>query len=314
MSTGIPRLRRCAVLGGNGAVGSMFTRLLRESGADVCIIDTVAPAGPAARFVHADITAPCAPVIKEVAASDLVLLAVPEAVALSALPLIARAVSKDALLADTLSVKSRIAAAVREYAPRAQAVSVNPMFAPSLGLAGRAVATVVLRGGPRVEEFLSLLMAHDARIVRLSPDRHDRVVAATQALTHATVLAFGLALGELGLTADELCAMAPPPHTLMLALLARITAGTPEVYWDVQAANPFAATAREALAGAAGDLLGLCDDKAAFTVSLVSAAQILGRRLADYQALCARIFKDMPSPDGPAGDPLPNAGPDDPSA
>src|SRR5205085_3465088 len=122
------------------------------------------------------------------------------------------AIPEDTLLADTVTVKSRVAAAVRA-ARRGDSVSLSPMFAPSLGIAGRPVVAVVIHDGPRARELLRLVSAWGGRVVSLGAERHDRLTAATQVLTHACVLAFRLALSELDLDVDELTSVAPPPYT-----------------------------------------------------------------------------------------------------
>ena len=116
------------------------------------------------------------------------------------------------------------------------------------------VAAVVTRGGPGATALLQLVESWGGRVVRYTPEEHDRTTAATQALTHAAVLSFGLALAQLGTEADQLAGPAPPPYLAMLALLARITGGSPAVYWDIQQANPYAALARQALAEGLGTL------------------------------------------------------------
>jgi chorismate mutase-like protein len=233
----VTALRRAVVAGGRGAVGSMFTDLLRGNGITVTVVD---PEG------QGDITAPDAGVASVVMAADLVLLAVPEPVALRALAPLAQLLRPSAVLVDTLSVKSRYAARLADLP--CEHVGLNPMFAPDLGMAGRPVAAVVTGGGPGVTAVLDLVRSWGGRVVPFSPKEHDITTAATQALTHAAVLSSGLALTRLGVEAERLAATAPPPHATLLALLARITGGSPEVYLDVQAANPHAPAARQALA------------------------------------------------------------------
>jgi hypothetical protein len=105
------------------------------------------------------------------------------------------------------------------------------------------------------------------------------------------VLAFGMALDALDVDLAELAEIAPPPHVTMLALLARITSGAPEVYWDVQAANPLAPDARRALADGARRLASLVDDgEPAFEAQLGRLRGMFGPRLGDYADLCARSF------------------------
>jgi prephenate dehydrogenase len=292
-------IRRCVVAGGSGAVGRLFTGLLAAAGRDVCVIDpepfTADTHG--IRHLKGDIAAPDGALRAELQDADLLLLAVPEPVALAAVPALVGVLPSHALLADTLSVKTRIAAAVADHAPGLQAVGLNPMFAPALGLPGRPVAAVVLRGGPLTEELLDLVATSGGRIARMDAERHDRLAAASQALTHATVLAFGQALSELDVNIEEMAAVAPPPHATLLALLARIASGTPEVYWDIQSANPLAGSARDALARGVDRLRDLArdGDEEDFAHHLDALSGVLGDRLPHYRTVCADLFTRMPS-------------------
>ncbi|MEU6084101.1 prephenate dehydrogenase/arogenate dehydrogenase family protein [Streptomyces sp. NPDC047108] len=297
--TAVPgRIRRCVLAGGSGAVGGLFTGLLTGAGIDVCVVDPAPPAaGAVVRHLPGDVTAPDEALRAELAATDLLLLAVPEEAALEAVRATAGSLRPGALLADTLSVKTRIAAAVADRAAGREAVGLNPMFAPSLGLDGRPVAAVVLRDGPLVTELLALVTGNGGRVVRVGAERHDRLAAASQALTHATVLAFGHALAGLDVDIEELAALAPPPHAALLALLARIASGTPEVYWDIQSANPYAGRAREALASGAARLEDITrdGDEKAFAHFLHELSGGLGDRLPHYRDLCAELFTRIPA-------------------
>jgi 4-amino-4-deoxyprephenate dehydrogenase len=294
-----PGLRRCVVAGGSGAVGRLFTAVLADAGLDVCAADpeTGGAARPGVRALKADITAPDDALRAELAACDLLVLAVPEPVALAATATLAGVLPRRALLADTLSVKTRIAEAVTARLPDHQAVGLNPMFAPALGLPGRPVAAVVLRDGPLVGELLALVTGGGAHVVRLDAERHDRLAAVSQALTHATVLAFGHALAGLGADIAELAAVAPPPHTTLLALLARISSGTPEVYWDIQSANPYASDARDALAHGVDRLRALArdGDEQDFERHLHQLSGVFGDRLEQFRDVCAGLFAELPA-------------------
>jgi prephenate dehydrogenase len=122
------------------------------------------------------------------------------------------------LAVDTLSVKTDIVAALAAHAGHLEAVSLNPMFAPALRFDGRRVAAVVGRDGPRARALLDAVDRRGGRVAELGADEHDRIAAVTQAV----VLAFGLALGELGVAVKDLGAVATPPHLTLPALLARL--------------------------------------------------------------------------------------------
>jgi prephenate dehydrogenase len=129
-------------------------------------------------------------------------------------------------------------------------------------------------------------------IAEVDADEHDVAAAATQALTHAAVLAFGLALDELGVAAEDLSAVAPPPHLTLLALLSRIGAGGPETYWDVQASNPYAHRARTALAAGLATLADAADHGSGddFAAILDRAHQSLGSYGDAYTRICEELF------------------------
>ncbi|MFJ1733475.1 prephenate dehydrogenase dimerization domain-containing protein [Streptomyces sp. NPDC088254] len=271
----------------------MFTALLVGSGLSVCVVDPQPPASthPGVRWIAGDISSPGEDVGAELARVDLLLLAVPEPVAVAAVPALMDVLPARALLADTLSVKTRMATTVRGYHGR-QAVSLNPMFAPALGMRGRPVAAVALHDGPLVDELLALVEAHGGRVVRMDAARHDRLAAVSQALTHATVLAFGHALHTLDANVEELIAVAPPPHATLLALLARISSGAPEVYWDVQSGNPLTADVHEALARGVEHLRDVVarGHAAGFEGLLSDAAGVLGERRRPLEDMCAHMF------------------------
>ncbi|MEN0134838.1 MAG: prephenate dehydrogenase/arogenate dehydrogenase family protein [Rhodococcus sp. (in: high G+C Gram-positive bacteria)] len=287
--------RTVALIGGSGDVGRMLATRLRSDGNTVRTIDIRFTDRSDADQMKGDVTDPSPELRAVVQAADVVILAIPESVALESIPFVVAGLRDHALLVDTLSVKSRFDAALRESALRGGAVGINPMFAPSLGPEGRPVAAVTYRDGGGVEWFLSTLSGWGSSVVRLDAEHHDRLTAATQALTHAGVLAFGLALAELGVDGAELTAVGTPPHLVSLALLARVGGGVPEVYRDIQAGNPYAGDARRALAAALATLAdtvehGSEDD---FAALMSRATSPLGDRHEPLARLCADLFTDL---------------------
>lgn len=302
MSTG-----DAVVVGGNGAVGKLLCEMLARDDRSVVSVDL-----PGASPTHAgdppeqaaaaerqgsqsrirtevgNILDPSAKLADILAGAELVVLAVPEHVALGTPLSLFDGVP---LLVETLSVKSGFASAVRASSRRDAVLGINPMFAPALGFDGRPVACVTHRPGTSAEDFVARITAWGGRIVDVDPDTHDRVAAATQALTHASVLAFGSALAALEVDAALVDAVAPPPARTMLALLARIAGGEPEVYWDVQAGNPYARAARVALVEAATRIDAAVapgtDTDFADAVARAGAAVPDSR---SYLSLCADLF------------------------
>jgi prephenate dehydrogenase len=306
---GVLQGERCVVAGGAGAVGGLVVELLLGAGADVLVVDVAPPpaeSGQVCAYVRGDVRAMDSWLVAEMRLADIVVLAVPERVALAAVPALARQLRPGGLLVDTLSVKTGIVAALAAHAGHLEAVSLNPMFAPALGFDGRAVAAVVVRDGPRARALLEAVGRRGARVAEVGADEHDRVAAATQALTHAAVLAFGLALDELGVAVDDLVALATPPHLTLLALLARIASGEPQTYWDVQAGNPHAGRARTALAAGLATLADAADygTERDFASILERARGSLGPDGDAHARRCEALFAIARSPARPrAGHP-----------
>ncbi|MDG3016823.1 prephenate dehydrogenase/arogenate dehydrogenase family protein [Speluncibacter jeojiensis] len=287
------------VVAGGGAVGQWVAAMMRAAGDAVVVTD---PDNAAAQL-HSDITGPDAPLRDALRAADTVVLAVPAQAALAAIPVLAPDLRDGALLVETLSVKAQAARAVAAAGGRWQALGINPLFSPDLEPRGRPVATVGHRSGPRTEDFLELLGRQGCRVVPVEADAHDRLSAATQALVHAAVLTFGLALSDLaqsdpGLSPELLEAAATPPAATAMALLARIGGGTPEVYWDVQSGNPHGAAVRKLLGAAAARIGSVVDNgtEGDFADLMQQATAGLGERLGDHRATALRLFTVLSGP------------------
>ncbi|TDC60421.1 prephenate dehydrogenase [Micromonospora sp. KC207] len=284
--------RRCVVVGGGGAVGAMFADLLRQSGSDPLIVDLVPGGTDPVRWLVADITDPDPASAEAITRADLVLLAVHEQVALKAVGPVTDLMRPGAVLADTLSVKTRMAAELEARAIDIQHVGLNPMFAPAAGMPGRPVAAVVTRDGPGVTALLGLVERWGGRLVRCTPEQHDRTTAASQALTHAMILSFGLALPKLGVDVEQLTATAPPPHLTLLALLARVLDGSPEVYEEIQRVNPYANAARQALADGLRAFTSVVDDgEQGLDATFEDLRRLMGTGLGEHQKRCREVVR-----------------------
>ncbi|HEU5155870.1 MAG TPA: prephenate dehydrogenase/arogenate dehydrogenase family protein [Streptosporangiaceae bacterium] len=240
---------RSVIIGGQGAVGRLFAWLLRSEGAVTLVDLRQGTPMPGVSSMVADVRSPDPRLTAELARADVVVLAVPADIGAAATAAVAPHLRRGALLAETLSVKAPIADAMERAADRhgLEALGVNPMFAPDLGFQGRPVVIVEVRGGERSRRLQTLIRAGGGRLVPVSAADHDRLTAALQVATHAGILAFGRALQILDADIATLVAAGPPPHRTLLALLARIVTGTPEVYRDIQVAHPHAHAARLAL-------------------------------------------------------------------
>lgn len=286
------------VVGSAGAMGSLLVGLLDQvTDVEVTAVDLVsAPQPTLGRELIGNIESISPDLAAVLSTVDVVMLALPEGVAERAAAEVFATVRSTALVVDTLSVKtgwfSKVAAHLQGTEPRPEVLSINPMFAPALGFPGRGVAVVSVHDGPRSGWFRDLLGRWGADLIVMEPDEHDRFMASIQAATHAAVLAFGLAMADLGHDLDRLWPALTPPHRTMLALAARICAGDAHVYHDIQHANPYAAPARQAVMDGLRSLSSASEHEspAAFGELLERVADSLASHRSDLERHCVTLF------------------------
>jgi prephenate dehydrogenase len=295
-------LARCALVGGNGAVGRLFAGALAAAGRELTVLDAAPHPHPRLprldTYVSLDARRPSAALRDALAGVDCALLALPEAAALDALPHVLAALPAGALLVDTLSVKTELARAALAADAPVELCSLNPMFAPALGFAGHVVLAVELAPGPRSRALLALLRERTRVVALADAEAHDRMTAALQVAVHAGVLGFGLALAQRDVELDALLARAPPPFLALLALLARIASGEPATYADIQRANPFAGEARAALADALAQLDAAARDPDPRRVEalVADAGALLGPHREALAAQAATLLAQLRAP------------------
>jgi prephenate dehydrogenase len=287
------------VVGGSGAVGALLVERLVAMGVigEMYVVDRRSPGDlPQVTWNQDDICNPHEQTRLLIESVDLVILATPEEAAIAGLRALLPRMKQGSLLVDTLSVKSRFAQALEGVTTQAELLGINPMFAPSLGFAGRSVVAVPYAAGEQAAAFLDFVRSQGSDVVRLSAEEHDRACAALQVATHAAVLSFGIALRAANYDLTTAARIAPPPHRTLLALLARIVSGDPEVYRDIQVANPFAAGMRAQLVAAhrhLDDVVGEGDTES-FNRLIVDLRAMFADSDADYARLCARLFEVDP--------------------
>ena len=267
------------ILGGAGAMGTLLARQLKQAGARVLGCDLRSPnhSTDFDDFVTADVLHPPRERLDEWSRCDVAIVALPHEPALAAIAALAPMLPADALLVDTLSVKTPVHDLLISRPPRCEYLSINPMFAPSLGFAGQSVLAVAERAGPKSEAFTKLMESWGSTVVLRSAEEHDRLCAVMQTATHLLLLCLGKVMSQSGVEPADLLAVAPPPHRLCLSLLSRILSGAPETYWDIQRDNPQAGAIRQQLADAIVHFGKQFDsnDAAAFAATLAEMRQAI---------------------------------------
>ena len=180
--------------------------------------------------------------VAEVAACDIVILAVPVPAIAEAVAALRPHLHGRVVVLDVCSVKIGPARALLEGLPAPIGiVGTHPLFGPQSarnGLAGLKIALCPIRGGatPRIAAFLRHVLKLE--VIVTTPDAHDREVAMVQGLTH--------------LIAKILVRMEPLPRRMTTASFDLLMQATemvrydaPNVFMAIERANPHAKAVRD---------------------------------------------------------------------
>jgi chorismate mutase / prephenate dehydrogenase len=166
------------------------------------------------------------------------------------------------VLVDIASIKGPLLEPIRTLrGAGGRVASIHPMFGPSILLLRDADVVICDTGDPGATQAVeALFLPTTARLVRVPLEEHDRIMADLLSLAHATAIAFALALPE---------TEHPVRSTTFLALeslAAAVVRESPDVYYEIQADNPFSGLALERLEGAIRRLIAAVTtrDPAAF--------------------------------------------------
>lgn len=219
---------------GFGAFGRLIARHLKPH----CRLLAFDPALPADAATGSIIAADPA----EIAACDIVILAVPVAALSEAIATLRPHLRRGAVVVDVGSVKIGPATTMLAELPEdVEIVGTHPLFGPQSGrdgIAGLKIAICPIRGRSawRIAAFLRRVLG--LKVIMTTPEQHDREAALVQGLTH--------------LIAKILVRMEPLPRRMTTAsfdLLMRATEmvrhDSPAVFMAIEQANPHARPVRD---------------------------------------------------------------------
>ncbi len=229
------RFSPIAIVGAAGAMGRWFTQMFRETGAVVHEIDVDTPETLYQRL------------LKE---SQTVLFTVPISCTQSAIEDLLPYINASAIVCDLTSIKAVSFDTMLRHP--GEVIGIHPMCAPSdRGLDGQVVVWCEGRAGYLSAELLEWFCGQKASVTKMTPERHDALMAVVQGLTHFQSIVFAHALGTLGISPEETMTVASPIYALRMQLMGRILAQNPQLYIDIERHNPYVPQALDALRASA---------------------------------------------------------------
>lgn len=239
-------MRTGLILGSSGGVSTWIRTLLHKD-VDVWIGVDLSESDQSPTLLD-DAVNPSASTLNIARASDVIVIALPEKVALESLNWLSTTVTPGALVVVTSSVQLALHAAAERHGLTLHGIV--PLYSPNLTAQGRPVAVV----GAASSSVGAALLARRVELAgglahHCTPDAYDETMSFLQTSIHALALSFGVSLVKSPIKATDALRLAPPPARMLLVLLCRMLSAPQEVYRDIQFGNSFAPVRRSDLSG-----------------------------------------------------------------
>lgn len=213
---------RIGIVGGTGGIGRWFAGFFRDAGF---------PVRTAGRASAPDLPA----MARE---SDVLIVSVPIDVTLDVIRQAGPHVRGGSLLMDLTSLKAEPVRAMLA-ASTAEVAGCHPLFGPDVpSIAGQNIVLCPGRGRRWLNWLADLFKEKGAGVIETTPERHDRMMAIVQGLTHLDTVVMGLTLRETGMDPGELESFSTPAFRARLKMIEKVFDGSPGLYASIIMGNP----------------------------------------------------------------------------
>jgi prephenate dehydrogenase/chorismate mutase/prephenate dehydrogenase len=209
--------RQVTVIGGRGIMGDFFTSRLEAAGHDVSILERD-------DWEHAD---------RLLAGAELVLVCVPIEHTLDVIRSVAKYLNPTTVLVDITSIKtSTVQAMLKHHA--GPVLGLHPMFGPGVkSFLSQNVVVCPGRGEEAFQWLLDLIESEGGKLILCTPEEHDQMMVAIQAIRHFSTFSLGVFLAEEGIDLERSLKFSSPLYRLEIDKVSRLFAQDPSLCMDI---------------------------------------------------------------------------------
>ncbi|MGB3653486.1 MAG: bifunctional chorismate mutase/prephenate dehydrogenase [Rivularia sp. (in: cyanobacteria)] len=213
--------QRITIIGGRGQMGQWFNRELSAIGHQVCAFGNQ-------DWARAD---------KLLGDADLVLISVPIERTVEVIKRASQYLKPTTAIADITSVKTEPVQAMLEY-HKGAVMGLHPMFGPQVkSFAEQIVVVCSGRDNDRFQWLLDYFEAEGSKLVKSTPQEHDKMMVVIQALRHFDRFSLGVFLAQENIDIQRSLSMASPTYRQELDILKRLFAQSSHLCADIMLAT-----------------------------------------------------------------------------
>ena len=278
-----PDVGNIVVIGGGGALGSVFVSLFSKSGYSVASVEKTDWDNGLAQ--------------KRLSQADVVVVAVPINVTEQVISTLTM-LKPDCILADVTSIKKRPLEAMLATHP-GPVIGLHPMFGPDApGMIKQVVVVTEGRDTDKCQWLIDQMTTWGATLHNSGATEHDEAMAYIQVMRHFNTFVYGAHLSRENPDLSVLKTFSSPIYRLELAMVGRLFAQPPELYGDIIFNNPENFELLKRFHARFGEALSLLDsnDKPEFVKQFKTIAEwfgpYAGKSLKDSKKLLLKADDD----------------------
>lgn len=209
--------RNVTAIGGGGMMGRFFSDRLRAAGHNVSVLEYN-------DWDNAE---------QLLSVADLVLVCVPLKSTLAVIQKAARYLRPTTALVDIASIKTPFVQAMLEQ-HQGPVLGLHPMFGPGVkSFLSQKVVVCPGRGNEAFQWFLDAIKNDGGKLITCTPEEHDRMMIAVQAIRHFSTFSLGVFLAEEEIDIARSLDFASPIYRLESNIVSRLFAQDGSLYIDI---------------------------------------------------------------------------------
>ncbi|MBU0757017.1 MAG: prephenate dehydrogenase/arogenate dehydrogenase family protein [Nanoarchaeota archaeon] len=209
------------IIGGKGKFGSWLDNFFTQKGFNVSVSD-----------IGTELTN-----MKLVEKNDVVVFSVPIQMTEQIIESVVPFSKEGQLWMDVTSVKTHAVEAMLKS--KAEVVGLHPMFAPTIETKNRQAVIVCDARTKKWKGWIETILSKEgAKVKETTHEKHDKMMAIIQGMTHFSLISLGFAFKQMGLDIDESLEYTSPIYKMRMNMVGRLLNQNPELYADIEIMNP----------------------------------------------------------------------------